>query len=420
MTRKLVIAALVVLAAWSGSARAEAGFVPAANATDMVYDFRRHQIDIANGDEVVRYAVDSASLLPSVSLPGAALRGIDISRDGSMLALADATTDATHNWVHLVQLPALTTSKRSFDLDSGEGGIWSVAFAADGALLVTSMFNGSGWVPLRRLIPATGTWTALASVTQNTMLAASTDRNTIAFAEANISDGRWGLYDVPTGQMVRREWYTDGTSAFNYEIATDALGAQFVIPTYQGMYVYNDVYQKIWTVPPNDHAAVGVAFHPVLPLVYYACSGTRQVRVFNTRLGKLVAWYDMGDTFTWNGNGAYQSGRLKLSADGSLLMATTGGGVRYLRMYAPLTAANVSATVNSGVAANVALKGSIGNNGTLAYVIWNKPKHGTVTLTGATARYQSVAGYKGTDSFRYMVRYGAAAYVVATANVTVR
>jgi hypothetical protein len=163
-----------------------------------------------------------------------------------------------------------------------------------------------------------------------------------------------------------------------------------------------------------------VAFHPVLPLVYYACADTRQVRVFNTRLGKLVAWYDMGDTFTWNGNGAYQSGRLKISADGSLLMATATGGVRYLRVYAPLAAANVRASVYSGVAANVALKGSIGNNGTLSYVIWNKPKHGTVTLTGATAHYQSVAGYKGTDSFRYMVRYGAAAYVVATASITVR
>ena len=415
-----MITALLVLAAGSGSARAEPGFVPAANASDMVYDFRRHQIDIANGDEVVRYAVDTASLLPSVPLPGAALRGIDISRDGSMLALADATTDATHNWVHLVQLPGLTTSKRTFDLGFYEGGTWSVAFAADDALLVTSMFNGSGWVSMRRLVPATGAWTALASVRQDTMLSASTDRNTVAFAEANISDGEWGLYDVPTHQTVRREGYADGTSAFNYEIATDALGAQFAIPTYTGMYIYNDVYQKIWTVPANDHPAVGVAFHPVLPLVYYACSGTRQVRVFNTRLGKLVAWYDMGDTFTWNGNGAYQSGRLKLSADGSLVMATATGGVRYLRVYAPLAAANVSASVYSGVAANVALKGSIGNNGTLSYVIWNKPKHGTVTLTGATARYQSVAGYKGTDNFRYMVRYGAAAYVVATASITVR
>ena len=54
VTKNLVITALLELAAGSGSARAEAGFVPAANATDMVYDVRRHQIDIVNGDEVVR------------------------------------------------------------------------------------------------------------------------------------------------------------------------------------------------------------------------------------------------------------------------------------------------------------------------------------------------------------------------------
>jgi hypothetical protein len=294
-----------------------------------------------------------------------------------------------------------------------------VAFAADGALLVTSRFNGSGWVPMRRLDPATGAWASLASVRQDTMLSASTDRNTIAFAEANISDGEWGLYDVPTRQMVRREGYADGTSAFNYEIATDALGAQFAIPVGAGLYIYNDVYKRIWNVSsigPN-----GVAFHPVQPLVYYTPTDTRQVRVFNTRLGRMVAWYDMGDTFAspWN-YVAYQAGRLKLSADGSLLMALAPGGVRFRRLYAPLAAANVGATVGSGVSTDIALKGSIGNNDSLAYSIWNKPTHGTVSVSGATARYRSVAGYKGTDSFRYMVRYGAAAYVVATATVTVR
>ena len=420
MNKTPLIAALLVLAAWTGSARAGTGFVPAANATDMVYDFRRHQMYIANGDEVVRYAVDSGTLLSPVPMTGATLLGIDISRDGSMLALADMATDATHNWVRLVQLPSLATSKRSFALDFMEGGTWSVAFAADGALLVTSVFNGSGWVPMRRLIPSTGKWTTLASVTQATMLSASTDRNTIAFAESNISDGEWGLYDVPTGQTVRRQGYDDGTSAFNYEIATDALGAQFAIPTYQGMYVYNDVYRKIWTVTPNDHPAVGVAFHPVQPLVYYSAAYTPQVRVFNTRLGRMVAWYDLGDVFDWAGNGAYQPGRLKLSADGSLLMALAPGGVRFRRLYAPLAAANVSATVGSGVSTDIALKGSIGNNDSLAYSIWNKPRHGTVSVSGATARYRSVAGYKGSDSFRYMVRYGAAAYVVATTTVTVR
>jgi hypothetical protein len=219
--------------------------------------------------------------------------------------------------------------------------------------------------------------------------------------------------------MVRREGYADGTSAFNYEIATDALGAQFAIPVGAGLYIYNDVYKRIWNVSsigPN-----GVAFHPVQPLVYYTPTDTRQVRVFNTRLGRMVAWYDMGDTFAspWN-YVAYQAGRLKLSADGSLLMALAPGGVRFRRLYAPLAAANVGATVGSGVSTDIALKGSIGNNDSLAYSIWNKPTHGTVSVSGATARYRSVAGYKGTDSFRYMVRYGAAAYVVATATVTVR
>src|SRR5262249_2095841 len=123
---------------------------------------------------------------------------------------------------------------------------------------------GSGWIPLRQLTPSTGQCTTLASVRQDTMLTPSGDANTIAFAEANISDGEWGLIDIPTGQIVRRQGYTNGAGWDVWEIGTDRYGTQFALPTYDGTFVYDDNYQKIGTLGVYaGPQPIGLAYHPV-------------------------------------------------------------------------------------------------------------------------------------------------------------
>jgi hypothetical protein len=252
------------------------------------------------------------------------------------------------------------------------------------------------------------------------MLSASADRKTIAFAEANISDGRWGLFDVPTQRLVSRTGYTDGTSWFNYEIATDPIGGQFAIPTYGGAYIFDADYQRVRILGTYaGQQATGVAYHPVESLVYFPWAETTTVRVFNTRTFDWTETLAIGDTFTHTGNGAYGNGRTRISADGSLLMVSVPGGVRYVRMYAPLSVGDVAATATSGVNTSIPLPGSIGNNGALKFVVSKRPRNGTVTIEGATATYRSSAGYQGPDSFQYTVRYGAAASMVGTVMVTV-
>lgn len=388
-------------------ASAEGTLVPAPQRVDMVHDDSRGLLYITQGGEVLRYRIATGDFLPPIVL-GGALKGLDLSNDNATLAVADDVSDSANAWVHLVSLDDLAVAKASFAKQSTyESGTFSVRYAADGKLYATSDFWGSGWVGLRRYDPAMQTWTTLASVTQATMLSPSGDGDTVAFAESNISDGRWGLIDVPSAGIVRRQGYTDGTSWFNYEIASDRFGSQFAIPTFGGTFVYDEAYRKVATL--GQYAGprpIGAAYHPVERIAYFPWSGGGTVRVYDMNTFSQTASFDFEDDFGNPGNNAFVQGRTRLSRDGSLLMVTVTGGVRLLETYAPLAAAPISANALAGVPVSIPLSGSIGNGGTLAYAIARAPAHGSVSLSGATAVYVAQPGYAGTDSFRYRVRYG--------------
>lgn len=380
----------------------------------MAYDVVREVMYIVDGRKVLRYRPAAGTFLPSFDFgAGAQLRGIDISPDGLTLAIADLTTIETHFWVNFVDLATGTISRRFFPRD-GDGGSFSVAYASDGALLISSF---TSWGRLHRLDRNGRASIVLNDMSGGVMLSASGDRKTIAFAESNISDGRWGLYDVPTRQSVRRDGYQNGTSWFNYEIATDRFGSQFGIPTYGGAYMYDATYKLRKKVGVYaGQRPIGIAYHPVESEIYFPWAETPQVRVYDAATLVWKRTINFTSVFELTGNRAYENGRTRVSADGSLLMVTVPGGLRYVCMYAPLNAVPLSVTTAPATAVSIPLQGSIGNGGALGYALGKLPGHGTVTLNGTTATYQPAPGFTGTDSFNYRVKYGEA---VKAAKVTV-
>jgi len=405
--RKLLAA--IVLSGFALPVFAVGTLIPAASRIDVVHDEARGLVYISSGTEVLRYDVSSGTFLAPITL-GGALGGIDISPDNRTLVVADMSGSTTQSWVHLVNLDTLAHQVKAVNTpDSMEGGTFTAVYGADNKIYTTSTFLGSGWADMRRLDPATGTWATLASVRQNTMLSASGDGQTIAFAEANISDGAWGMIDVPTGTIVRRSGYTNGTSWFNFEIATDRFGAQFTLPTYNGAMVYDDVYSKIATIGTYAGALpIGVAYHPVERIAYFPFAQTAEVRVYDMNTRTQSGTLNFEYSFPWVGNGSFQSGRTRLSRDGSLLMVTVGGGVRIYQQYAPLQASAAAGTAADGLPTNVALPGSIGNGGAISYSVGTAPSHGTVSIAGNVATYTPAAGYAGSDSFTYRASYGQA------------
>ncbi len=420
--KKLCSALLACVALYAGNSYAVGTLVPANGRIDMVHDAARSTIYVTDGGNILRYHVPSATFLAPIAL-GGQLSGIDLSPDGNTLVVADRSNGTSDLWVYLVRLSDLSITKASTAKHSSyEAGTHAVAYGADGSILVTSNFNGSGWLPIRRLYPTSLTWSKIGTTypddifSQSSMVSASGDGKVIAFAESNISDGRWGTQNMVTGAFVHRTWYENGTSAYNYEIATNANGTQFAIPTYQGTQIYNASYAKIGTIGTYAGAQpVGVAYHPVEPLIYFPWSTTREVRVYNASNLTQVGSYDLEDTFQHNGNYAYVQGRTRLSRDGSLLMSTVTGGVRFVQMYAPLSAAPVTGTAAiSG--ASLQLKGSIGNGGQISYALASNPTKGTAAISGNLLTYTPAAGASGTDTFRYLARYGNA---VAESTVTI-
>lgn len=344
-------------------ANAEGTFIAAANCVDIVHDPNRSLLYITSAGEVLRYDLNAQRFLTSFQL-GGNLKGIDLSPDANTLAVADYSASNSQNWIFLINLQTGISQKITFPLGlSGEGGTFSVAYGNDGNILVTSTYNGSGWVPFRKYNTTVGTTTIIESlITQDTMLCASADGSIIGFAESNISDGRWGRYRVSDGDLVERTGYTDGTSWFNYEIGTSHDGTQFSIPTYGGTFIYDSSFTKVATI--GQYAGpqpIGVVYHPTKNIVYFPWTETTEVRAYDTTTFTQVEAYDFENNFQNNGNWAFQQGRMKISRDGSLLFATVDGGVRYVNLNAVDGACGMSngGSFNAAPTANFCSVGTV-------------------------------------------------------------
>jgi hypothetical protein len=394
-------------------------FISAPARVDMVYDSARGIVYITDGGSVLRYHLGTNTFMTPFVI-GGNLGGIDISPDGNTLVIADRRRLDPNVWVYVMNLQTEQLQQILFPRAFGEGGTYTVAYANDGTVLITSLFEGSGWVPLRRLNPITGAWSELASIRHNSMVTSSGNLGIIGFAEADQSDGPFGRYRVADGNLLRKSGYSDGTAWFNYEMGVNRDGTQFAIPTYNGTYICDANLVKFHLV--GQYAGpqpIGVVYHPVEGTVYFAWSESTEVRAFDTTTFAQTAAYDFEHTFTNTGNLAFTQGRLKMSRDGSLLFATVNGGVRYLRLYESLVAFSQSVSANEDTPAPITLSGSVGNGGSLNYVVTSNPSHGTLSGVAPNLIYSPAANYNGPDSFSFKAVYGVASSAPATVSIIV-
>jgi Bacterial Ig-like domain (group 3) len=314
----------------SNSAYASPVFIPAPNRADMVHDRKRNMLYITNGDQVLRYDMSSNSFASPWVL-GGNLKGIDISPDDNTLVVADLSATETEVWVYLVNISDGTNQKLIMDRNYMEAGTYAVAFGGDGKIYSTSDTAGSGWQPFRQIDPQTKTAVNLLTISDQTMVTASSNGEIVGFAEGNISDGRFGSYNIITSELKHQTGYDLGTGWYNYEIAVNHDGTQFAIPTYGGTFIYDQDLNKIKALGTYAvEYADGAAYNPVTNDLYLSLVDTTFVRAYDSNTFEPLADYDFGQIFGTNYNWSLYEGRLKTSKDGNILFALVNGGVEYL------------------------------------------------------------------------------------------
>lgn len=412
----LLTAFIFILAIIPQVVFAEGAFISAPSRIDMVHDQSRNILYITNGDSVLRFDLTINEFLNAFEL-GGQLMGIDISPDNNILLVADKSFSK----IHQIDLTTGQSKKVAFTQAGGEGGTYSIAFGNDGNALISSTYDGSGWVPLRKYNPITGEVTTLASVRQNTMLGASTDRSVIGFAESNISDGRYGRYRVSDGEILNKDW-GNGTGWFNYEIAVNRDGTQYALPTYGGTFIADQNLIKIDKV--GQYAGgqpIGGVYHPTQDIVYFPWAGTSKVYALDSLTFEKITEYNFENNFNHPGNRAYGEGRMKISSDGKYLFSTVDGGVRFLNL---ANLANNIPIANSQVemidedkSIETNLTATDKDNDPLSYVIVNNPQHGKVIGSGPNRTYIPDKDYNGLDQFTFRAYDGSSNSELATVSI---
>ncbi|HTU26003.1 MAG TPA: PEP-CTERM sorting domain-containing protein [Pirellulales bacterium] len=323
-------------------------FVPVSNPKGIAYDDVSHTLYVASGSSVVRYDTQTNQFLPSIVLGSGqeSLYGIDLSPDGKTLAVADDQSTTNTNWIYEVDTATGAATQVTFQKNGPygtyEGGTVTVAFGADGNLLVSSDFPGSGQTPLRLYDPSTGNTTILGLVDQASTLVPNANRETIAIAEGNSSLGPIDSYNVETGVFQHATY----TNWFNAEVGVNSSATQYAVSTYDGTFIYNSSFQQIGMLGQYaNNGPIDVVYSPNSNVMYASWwsygSGTRQVREFSTttfqQIGTLDAFGSQSGSFNQFSNYNFSNGDMTIAADGSELFATIPGGISIINLPEPGT-----------------------------------------------------------------------------------
>ncbi|RYZ36906.1 MAG: WD40 repeat domain-containing protein [Myxococcaceae bacterium] len=292
---------------------------------DLVHDARRKRLYITTreggGGQMRAFSLVTGFFDPPL-LTGGSFLGMDLSPDGDALVVADGSSSATRNWIHLIDLKTGTSRRIEFELEHGEAGTFTALFISNTEVLVTSSYNGSGGVPLRKVDLATGAVTSIAGVHQNTMLTLSADGSTVAYGQSNNSSGDWGRYKVG-----EQSFANSTTGWFVHMAAVSRDASQYAVPTYNGLYVFNSNLASPTLLGTYAHyLPTGVVYSPVADELYLAWTGSRaSIDVYSTKTLRKLRDIEPGPGLFPDFSGsAFGTGRMRVSRDGAWLFATTG------------------------------------------------------------------------------------------------
>jgi hypothetical protein len=324
-------------------------FVPIAQAKDCAFDHVRQRLYVTTLKQLVVVDMRERKVLEAIDLLGN-VQGIDISPQAGFLAIAPIEGQ----YVYKLNLDWKTTedmefTRIKFNAPGNEPGVFGIGIGAEGSILFSTTFAGSGWVTLRRINPDDSV-ADVGRVRMNSVIAVSGDRQQAFVGEGNISSGPLLRYDFKSKTLTKLA----DLQCFHYELACSADGSRIARPERTGCDLYDAQGRKLGAL--SGAPVMSAAFHPKSDSLYVLRHGELNIQEYNLEGKLLDTSYPLDKPLVIQGDvnstviadlqpvgrdvvmanfrqivnvnfRAYQSGRLHVSEDGQSLCAVVPSGV---------------------------------------------------------------------------------------------
>jgi Ca2+-binding RTX toxin-like protein len=328
--------------------------------------------NLATGDFVARWKV------------GATLGGMDISQDGRYLVATERTYTSTGTGydtkanvtVHVLdltngQIRDYTTTVRS----SGDGPFYDAAFTADGKIVLSQSYQGSGWEPLTVLDPGAGTFTfGTGAYYQDGILSASGNGTKVLFSQYGISSQPLQVFIPGGGVTAERDADYDSLRGY---------GAQAI--SYDGNLIFRSgaVYDSalklkgaLSVLQQEPISAAGAVFSPDSSSLYVLDDTSAKILQLSTTDWSIQKAFDSGlvSSGAYYGlfNGFAYGDRMTVSADGKYLTVLSDKALNVIDLTtvtthdgsdkADVLTGDASANVIYGYGGNDIIDGGAGND----------------------------------------------------------
>jgi uncharacterized delta-60 repeat protein len=390
---------------------------------DHVIDTQRDLLYITTSSgKVERYDLKTGTLLTAWTVTSGQLNGIDISRDGQYLYIADAVTNLSQGYIRRLEIATGTITSYSYALASGESGAWDVVVGSDDRVYFSTHYAISGATDIRVIDTANGAISVvLSDYSYDSLIARGGDRSLLMFTQVGNSSGTLLLYDTKTrstaGTTLTNQFLSDAGATINRD------GTLIAIELNSNIVIYDRALKVVTTLPTLYG---GMIFDPVRDILYAVNSSTSEIVAFNTQNWQEIYRRPSGSTMMTSAMFSY--GMMSIGEDGRRLVVSTLSG---LRAY-DLGLADLPSAVNDDYVATkdvrldvAAAQGLLANDknpggGALTLNVVQTTQNGVLSVAAdGSFSYTPTTGFLGYDRFTYTLTNSAGVSNTATAEIFV-
>jgi hypothetical protein len=319
-----------------GELRAQGFLIPDTTRRDMVFDFAGHTLYISTSTGLIKSFNLSTLAFGRTYNLGGSVWGIDIARDNSFILAAQDSFGPAQGVFQRVNLATGAITNIPYQRDFGEGGAWDVAIGSNGLALATTLYEGSGWTPLRQINLANNAITIRTDapssgfggeVRGGTIIHRSANGSRLLLLEGDISSGPIFTYSAISnsfGPSFETNAYLDVGSA-----AVNRNGGIIALRTY-GTAASLNTAPNFNFVHSFNGIDSGVAFDAVRAVFYGINSNTDEIIAYRTTTYAELFRLSIGEDIGFPN--LFATGTLVASADGKWLALETDSGIRLFQV----------------------------------------------------------------------------------------